>query len=113
MRVVADKRRPEVLAINEERAKQEANRARRIHAYNIRRIQDRIATLQEQIRRLEIEADSERQRIVPVWRSQIDGLGRDLAAAEADLQTKLRDLEKLKAVSEAFTLGGVAMLVPA
>jgi ERCC4-related helicase len=112
MRRVTDKRRPEVLAINEERAKQEVYRAKRIDAYNKRRIQDRITALQERIRRLETEGNPESQRIIPVWRHDIDGFANELAGAEADLQNKLRELEKLKSVSEAFTLVSVAMLVP-
>jgi hypothetical protein len=112
MRKVADKKRPEVLAINEERAKQEVYRAQRIHAYNKRRIQDRMTSLQDQIRRLEVEGNPERQRIIPVWRHDIEGLAQDLASAEVDLQNKLLELEKLKSVSEAFTLVSVAMLLP-
>jgi hypothetical protein len=112
MRRVADKRRPEVLAVNEERAKQEVYRAKRIDAYNKRRIQDRITALQERIRRLEMEGNPESQRIIPVWRHDLDVFANDLAGAEIDLRNKLLEIEKLKSVSEAFTVVSVAILVP-
>lgn len=113
LRKYVEGERPGVEAVNRKRAEEEASRARRIHAYNCRRLDERRSQMLEQIGRIEEEASPESRRILPALRGRIEALRREQQSVDEELGRQLANLERLQSVSESFQLLSAGLLCPA
>jgi hypothetical protein len=104
-------RRPFVVGVNSKRASDEAARARRIYRYNVRRLNEKRAGLEESIARMEAEASPEQRRILPALRGQIEALRREELALAEELNETLKDLQRLTTVTESIQLINACLLV--
>jgi len=98
--------------LNQRWVAEERRRVRRIHSYNVRRIEDRVDALRLQIMRLDTENDPDRARIIPALRGQINRLERELETLEGELSGRLQEIEARASVGESLNLVSAALLMP-
>ena len=106
-------RQVELQATNRERAGQERDKLERFYAYRRTAADEKVAAVRRTLERLEQSSDPEVQRILPVWRKNLENAERALATVAADRERRLAQLsgrETVTAQNEALTASYVRIV---
>lgn len=105
-------RQQELEETNRDRVAQERTKLERFYEYKRIAAREKVAAVRRTLDRLEASGDAETQRILPVWRKNVENAERDLNSIDAEEQRRLGQLagrETVGAQTELLTASWVSI----
>jgi hypothetical protein len=106
-------RQAELEVVNRERVAQERDKLERFYSYKQTAAEEKVAAVGRTLERLGHSDDPDHQRILPVWRKNLQNAERDLAAVGGDRDRRLAELvgrETVTAQTETLTASWVEIV---
>jgi hypothetical protein len=107
------RKQSELEVVNRERAAKERDKLERYYDYKKTAAESKLDAVQRTLERLSRSDDPDVQRILPVWRKNLENAERAVATAGADRERRLSQLkgrETMTAQTEALTASWVEVI---